>query len=94
MIGIPQLDNLTTEQMLQIINGKIKILVKNPKLIQTEIKGYPEPTYFDKTLLPNDTVITLLKMELETRLAFQKIHEHIQDEAKKCGCNKGMELLE
>lgn len=38
MIGIQQLDNLSTKQMVDIINGKIKILVKDPRWIQTEYK--------------------------------------------------------
>lgn len=79
MIGIQQLDNLTTDQMVDVITGKIKILVRDPIFVQRVVKNYPEPGDFEKSLLPHDKVITLLKMELESRLGWAHVAERIKE---------------
>lgn len=79
MIGIAQLDNLTTDQMIDVINGKIKILVKDPNQIQTEVKENYELGDFEKSLLKNDTIITLLKMEIEHRVGLEYLAKRIQE---------------
>ena len=81
MIGIPQLDRLDSETMLDILEGKTRIEVLDPKKsIQFITSEIPEPQQIDGRFLPQETIKTLLKMELELRMGWayvaEKIHEY------------------
>ncbi len=79
MIGIPQLDRLTNEQMHKILNRELRIVVKDPRKIQVTVEEeVPEPTLIDHDFMDQNTVDVLLKMELESRAGWVHVAEQIK----------------
>lgn len=81
MIGIPELDRLSTDVILKIINGEIRIKVRDPRKIQTSIEYIPEPQLIDPNFMDDDKVTTLLKMEIESRAGWAWVSEQIKKSA-------------
>ena len=79
MIGISQLDRLSTENMYKIINGDMKIKVRDPRKIQTSILTTIEPQSDSDIFLNDFTVETLLKMEIESRLGWHYLRKKIME---------------
>ncbi len=80
MIGIQQLDDLTSEEMVGIINGNIRIKVKDPDKVQTSISNVLEPQSVDDLFLDDGKVITLLNMELESRAGWEWLGQKIKEQ--------------
>jgi len=79
MIGIKQLDDLTSEDMVGIINGNLRIKVQDPDKVQTSVSNILEPQVIDDLFMDDYKVITLLKMELESRAGWEWLRQKIED---------------
>ena len=82
MIGIPQLDRLSIEDKCKIIEGKMKIKVRDPRKIQVVISDIIEPFNSNDLMLDDYTVLTLLKMELESILSWEDLRKKIMENNK------------
>jgi len=82
MIGIEQLDRLSSDDMVKIISGILRIKVRDPRKIQTIIDYSTEPRLLDidENMLDDFTVKTLLRMELESRAGWSWLKQKIQEE--------------
>ncbi len=79
MIGIPQLDRLSSDQMQKILDREIRILVKDPRKMQLTLEEeIPEPQLIDHDFMDQNTVDTLLKMELDSRAGWVYLAEQIK----------------
>ena len=87
MIGIPILDNLSEVDLCLVATGRkiIHVIEKYPiQLISvlTPIQQLHEPPSQQFELMDNDKVITLCKMEIESRLGWIYLHELIEKSEK------------
>jgi hypothetical protein len=80
MIGVPELDKLTEEQMIAVIKGELRVAVRDPKKLQTSVEDIPEPCLTNGLFMEHDKVITLLKMELEQRLGLIYLRELLDEQ--------------
>ena len=79
MIGIPVLDNLSYEDLIRVANGDIKIRIPEKLPLQLIIEDIPEPQLISQIKeMDNDKIITLCKMEIESRLGWAYLAEKIE----------------
>lgn len=84
MIGIPELDRLSTREMYQIVMGRIKIVVRDPKKIQHHVfQEQTRPQIIQETMMSDAKVKVLLDMEIESRLGWAYVAEQIDASANR-----------
>lgn len=77
MIGVPVLDELSTMELIQITWGNIMIRVPEKQPIQLTVQAWPtEPQRL--TEMSQSKIITLCKMEIESRFGWAHVAEGIQ----------------
>ncbi len=84
MIGIPQLDRLTSEQMQKILDREFRIAVRDPRKIQLTVEDVPieemtEPPDPWDIMMDQNTVDILIKMELESRAGLVYLAKKIKE---------------
>ena len=81
MIGIPILDNLSEEDLVKVATGKmrIRVLEKMSSIPTTEIMLNDDPALISPMKdIDNDRVITMCKMEIESRLGWLYLAEQLE----------------
>lgn len=79
MIGIPVLDNLSFDELVNVVNGNtiIHILEKLP--LQLSIGDISEAQLMPQLKeMDNDKIITLCRMEIESRLGWAHLRELLE----------------
>jgi len=82
MIGITILDNLSEEDLVRVVKGTKRIRI--PLLDKSSIPQnlIPEPQLIQFKEMDNDKIITLCKMEIESRLGWIYLKELIDTQEK------------
>lgn len=77
MIGVPVLDELSTMELIGITWGNIMIRVPEKQPIQLTVQDSPtEPQRL--TEMSQSKIVTLCKMEIESRFGWLRVAEGIQ----------------
>ena len=79
MIGIPVLDSLSTDQLADIANGYKVIRIPKPAPMQLSLDPHAEPTPTTFEEIPSDTIITLCRMEIESRMGWAWLAKQIEE---------------
>lgn len=81
MIGIPILDNLSEEELIRIATGESVIRIPK-QIIQLSLdpSESPKPTTYQE--IPQSTIITVCKMEIESRLGWLYLKEQLEKRRK------------
>ncbi len=87
MIGIPILDNLSEDDLCLVSRGIKEVHVLEKISLQTSIEDKPPSYLIPFVEMSKDKIITLCKMEIESRLGWIYLRElldaeHIQPEVK------------
>ncbi len=86
MIGIPALDNLSTFELIKITWGYTMIVIPEPEPLQVSLDPNEEPQLQQSyKTMDNDKIITLCKMEIESRFGWDYLAQKIQNTEKEEG---------
>ena len=84
MIGIPILDNLSDEDLVKVANGNKIIRIIRPSSVPiTSIEYNPDLLVSPIKEMDNEIIITLCKMEIESRLGWMYLRELIDSKENK-----------
>jgi len=83
MIGVPELDNLSTWDLIRVTWGMMIVRVAIPAPLQVSLDPNESPKLEPPfKLMSNDKIITLCKMEVESRFGWADVVEQIEKQDK------------
>lgn len=84
MIGIPILDNLSFEDLVRVTNGGLRIRIPVKPPLQLTLEDIPVSQLVSPIKeMDNNRVITLCKMEIESRLGWAYLRELLEEKRDK-----------
>ena len=79
MIGIAVLDNLSFDELVNVVNGNIRIRIPEKPPLQLSLEDIPEPQLMPQIKeMDNNKIIILCSMEIESRLGWAYLRELLE----------------